>query len=348
MCDGGDTTSVALANDAPAARSYTRRMSVRRLTPLLAAAALAAVPLAGAGAQAPSTPDQRFVAELKSARQAGRPRSASCRRGASPSTRGAAQSMSRRRRRRRSPAPSYTSGARHRLRRKLWADQIPEIAASVSTATKLSAQAASQMRRADYNGARESIDLVLKASQAALTAFGVPLAKEFQATATYRELGNIQGWEEYLGLGAKVNAPIAKIVIGILGRPTANMGEAGGKKVGALAADHEACDLHAPGAERRVQLRLGQDRQRHHRVRPQPDDEGERVVCRLLRPEGGEGYKVPLEVLVDGRPPLIRRPHDEVALANSRRERRGTACRAAPGSCRASGSGGRSSSVDVR
>ncbi len=230
MCDGGDTISVALANEAPAARSYTRRMSVRRLTPLLAAAALAAVPLAGAGAQAPSTPDQRFVAELKSARQAGQaafrqlsPRSININKGRSSidvmkkakaeitSALGHLKSAAQ-------AAPEAVGGS------------DPEIAASVSTATKLSAQAASQMRRADYNGARESIDLVLKASQAALTAFGVPLAKEFQATATYRELGNIQGWEEYLGLGAKVNAPIAKIVIGILGRPTANMGEAGGKK----------------------------------------------------------------------------------------------------------------------
>ena len=49
-----------------------------------------------------------------------------------------------------------------------------------------------------FIGARQIAERVLA------PLFGVPLAQEFKATATYRELGNIEGWQEYLGLSAKV------------------------------------------------------------------------------------------------------------------------------------------------
>ncbi len=107
---------------------------------------------------------------------------------------------------------------------------MPRSPQAWASATTFSSQASKKARGGNYPGARADLKLAIDATGAALAKFGVPLAKEFQATVTYRELGNIQGWEEYLGLSAKVNAPIAKIVIGVLGRPTANAGEAGVKK----------------------------------------------------------------------------------------------------------------------
>lgn len=224
MCNGGDTTSVTVTNDAESHGSYARRMNMRLLTPVVAALSLAfIVPLAGASASASLSPDQRFVAGLKDARKASQV---------------AFQQLT--------PwnisidkvnkAKSEIAGALVHLRKASQAapgaigGSDAEIAASLRASTGLVAQASEDLRMGAYDRARKDVDLAIDATDEALAKFGVPLAKEFQATATYRELGNIQGWEEYLGLSARVNAPISKIVIGILGRPTANMGEAGAKK----------------------------------------------------------------------------------------------------------------------
>ncbi len=230
MCDGGDTASVALANDAVRARSYARRMSVRCLTPLLAAIALAAVPLAGATAAAPMSPDQLWVAELKGARQANQaalrqlsPRSISIDKGRDAVDKAQLAKTEI------GSALSHLKKATQAAPSAVGATDA-EIAASVVSATTFSSQASKKMRGGNYQGARADLKLAIDATGAALAKFGVPLGKEFQATVTYRELGNIQGWEEYLGLSAKANAPIAKIVIGVLGRPTANTGEAGVRK----------------------------------------------------------------------------------------------------------------------
>ena len=105
-----------------------------------------------------------------------------------------------------------------------------DIAASVLAASKALGVAATELRKGNYARARESLDSAVGAAQTATTIFGVPLAQEFKASATYRELANIEGWQEYLGLSAKVSAPIAKVAIGFAGRETANAAEPGGRR----------------------------------------------------------------------------------------------------------------------
>jgi len=212
-----------LTNDAAGLGSYGRQMGMRRLTPLLAAVALAAVPLAGAAAEASATPDQRFVSELKSARQAERlafrqltPWNISI----DKVNRAKAELRS---------ALEHLKSATQAATGAVGASDA-EIAENVRTATNFIALASKDLRKGDYEAARDSVDVALDANAVALARFGVPLAKEFQATTTYRELGNIEGWQEYLGLTAKVGAPIAKVVIGIAGRETANAEEPGGRR----------------------------------------------------------------------------------------------------------------------
>lgn len=105
-----------------------------------------------------------------------------------------------------------------------------DISSSVLATTKALAAAANELRKGNYIRARASLDSAIGTAQTAISLFGVPLAQEFKATATYRELANIEGWQEYLGLSAKVNAPIAKVAIGFAGRETANAGEPGGRR----------------------------------------------------------------------------------------------------------------------
>ena len=306
-------------------------MNMRKLALTVAALAVVAVPVAGATTTAAATPDQRFVFELKGARQAAQvafrqltPWNISIDKVAK-----AKSELTR--------ALDHLKSATQAATGAVGASEA-EIAGNVRTATNFIALASKDVRKGNYDAARDSVDVALDANSVALAKFGVPLAKEFQGD------GDLPRARQHRGLGGVPRAhgqgdrADREGSIGILGRPAANIGEVGAKKSRAVAADHEARDLHAPGAERRVQLRLGQDRQRHHRVRPQSDDEGQRGVCDLLRPQSVEGDEVPREVLVDGRPPLVRRPDDEVSLgASSRRERRGTACRAGPGFSRVSG-----------
>jgi hypothetical protein len=223
-------TSVASASDAAGTRSYGQHMNVRRLAPLLAVVALATVPFAGA-AQAPGTADQRFVAGLKSARLASQTafrqlarRSISIEKG-----RSSADVVSR--------AKAEIASALTHLKQ---ATQVapgaigasdPDIATSVRSAMTFGAQASKSARSGNYNGARKELGLEIDAINDALAKFGVPLASEFKVVGGYRELGNIQGWEEYLGLTAKSpGTSISKVVIGIAGRETANAAEPGGRR----------------------------------------------------------------------------------------------------------------------
>jgi hypothetical protein len=198
-------------------------MNTRRLTPVVAALFLAAVPLAGAGASAPMSPDQRWVSELKSARQAN-------------------QVVLRQ------LAPSSVSIGRANIlavlrvsvfHLKKAVQAAPEtigaadatIAESVSKATALTGQASSDVKKANYGGARKNLGLAIAAIGDALAKFGVPLASEFKVFGGYRELANIEGWQEYLGLTAKApGVVISRVVIGLAGRETANAAEPGGRR----------------------------------------------------------------------------------------------------------------------
>lgn len=196
----------------------------RRLVPIFAGLALAAVPIAGAAeSAAPLTPDQVFVVGLKDGRSAAlrafkllTPWSISTVRVTRARTelglavghvRKAAQAM-----------PNTVGGSQE------------DIATSVLGATKALATASTELRKGNYTRARENLDSAVGATQTALTLFGVPLAQEFKSSVAYRELGNIEGWQEYLGLSAKVASPIAKVAIGYAGRETANAAEPGGRR----------------------------------------------------------------------------------------------------------------------
>jgi len=190
---------------------------------MMAGLALAAVPLAGATAAAPATPDQRFVSELKSARQAEQlafrqltPWNISI-------------DKVNRAKLELSSALEHLKNATQAATGAVGASDA-EIAESVRTATNFVSLASKDLRKGNYEAVRDSVAVARDANAVALVRFGVPLAKEFQAFAVYSSFGTIQGFEEYFRLTAKVNAPISKVVIGISGRPTANVGEPGGKK----------------------------------------------------------------------------------------------------------------------
>jgi hypothetical protein len=195
----------------------------RRLAAALAGLALVAVPFATATAAAPTTADQRFAFELQDARKA----ALRAYKQLTPWSLTPAK-LTR--------AKTELTLARDHLRKATSAAPAAvgatdeEIATSVSSAAKTLAQASVELRKGSYERARGSIDSAVGAMQTAVTIFGVPLAREFQASVTYRELANIEGWQEYLGLSARVGAPIKKIVIGFAGRETANTAEPGARK----------------------------------------------------------------------------------------------------------------------
>jgi hypothetical protein len=199
--------------------------SSRRLAPILAGLALAVVPIAGAtdSATSAATGDQRFAVGLKDARKAAL-------RAFNQLTPWSMSTVKLTR------AKTELNLARDHLRKAT--DAAPtavgasqeDIAGSVVAAAKVLSTASTELRKGNYVRAREGIDSATGAIQTAITLFGVPLAKDFQASVTYRELGNIEGWQEYLGLSARAGAPISKIVVGFLGRETANAAEPGGRR----------------------------------------------------------------------------------------------------------------------
>jgi hypothetical protein len=207
-------------------------MNMKKLTPLVAVAALAAVPLSGATATAPLSPDQRFVGELKSARQASQvavrqlaPRGISV--GRANKTRSEIISTAREEI---TAVLSHLKNAAQAAPAAIGASDAA-IVKSVSSATTSSAQASNAMRKANYGGARKNLDLAIDSIGDALAKFGVPLASEFKVVGSYRELANIEGWQDYLGLTAKApGVAISKVVIGVAGRETANAAEPRGRR----------------------------------------------------------------------------------------------------------------------
>ena len=78
-----------------------------------------------------------------------------------------------------------------------------EIAASVGEAQTLSAQASKYLSSRNYVAARKTVGLAMDATDAALGKFGVPLASDFRVVGTFRDLGKVQSWENYIGVTAK-------------------------------------------------------------------------------------------------------------------------------------------------
>lgn len=197
-------------------------MNGRRLVPALAALSLLAVPLAGAMSAARLSPDQEWVFELRSSRASNQVAFTQLKPGnISPDEV--------------SKAKFEVSGAIGHLRKVARAAPATiggsddEIAASVREAQTLSAQAAKYLNSRNYPTARKTVGLAMGATDAALRMFGVPLASDFRVVAAFRELGKVQGWEDYIGLNAKAPGyTISKVVIGLAGRETANAAESGG------------------------------------------------------------------------------------------------------------------------
>jgi hypothetical protein len=196
-------------------------MNGRRLVPILAALSMAAVPLAGAMSAARLSPDQEWVFELRSSRASNQTAFTQLKPGSiSP------EEVSK--------ATLEVSGAIGHLKKvarvaPATVGTTDEIAASVREAQTQSAQASKSLNSRNYAAARKSVDLAMDATDAALAMFGVPLASDFRVVATFRELGKVQGWEDYIGLYAKApGMTISKVVIGLAGRETANAAEARG------------------------------------------------------------------------------------------------------------------------
>ncbi len=197
-------------------------MNGRRLVPVMAALSLVVVPLAGAISAARLSPDQEWVFELRSSRASNQVALTQLKPGGvTPDEL--------------SKAKLEVSGAIAHLKKAARVAPATigasddEIAASVREAQTLGAQASKSLSSRSYATARRNVDLAMDATDEALAMFGVPLASDFRVVANYRELGNIQGWEEYLGLNAKApGMTISKVVIGLAGRETANAAEPGG------------------------------------------------------------------------------------------------------------------------
>jgi hypothetical protein len=206
--------------------------SLRRLATICAGLALVAVPFAGATSSAtPVSPDQRWVTELKSARQANQAALRQLAQGSISVDRGRDSAE-----KTKLAKAEIVSAVAHLKK----ATQVaPEaigasddaIATAVSSATTYSAKASQEVRTGSVPAARKDLALAIGAIGGALATFGVPLASDFKAVTSYRELGSVQGWERYMGLTARApGVAIAKVVIGLLGRETANAGEPGGRR----------------------------------------------------------------------------------------------------------------------
>ena len=195
-------------------------MNGRRLVPILAALSLIAVPLAGAVSSAKLSPDQEWAFELRSSRASNQVASTQLKPGSiTPEEVGKAKfevaDAIRRLKKVDRVAPATIGGSN------------AEIAAKVREAQTLSAQASKQLNSRSYAPARASVELAMKATDAALAMFGVPPSERLPGWwGPYRELANIQGWEQYMGLTVKApGKTISKVVIGLAGRETANAAE---------------------------------------------------------------------------------------------------------------------------
>jgi hypothetical protein len=195
--------------------------SLRRLASIGAALALVVVPLAGAMSAAQMSPDQTWAFEMRSSRASNQVAFAQLKPGKiSPEEVDKAKfevSDSVKHLRKAVQVAPQTIGA------------TPEIATSVGEAQKLTAQASKQLNSRNYAAARKTIDLAMDATDDALKQFGVPLASDFRVVGTFRDLGRVESWENYVGITAKApGVAISKVVIGVAGREAANASEPGG------------------------------------------------------------------------------------------------------------------------
>jgi hypothetical protein len=196
--------------------------SLRRLASICAVLALVGVPFAGAMSAARLSPDQQWVFELRSSRASNQVVFTQLKPGKiSP------EEVSK--------AKFEVSDAIAHLKKavlvapKTIGASDADIAASVGEAQTLSAQASKFLSSRNYPTARKTIDLAMDATDEALGKFGVPLASDFRVIGTYRDLGRVETWENYVGVTAKApGVAISKIVIGLAGRETANASEPGG------------------------------------------------------------------------------------------------------------------------
>jgi len=195
---------------------------LRRLATICAGLACVTVPFAGAMSAAQMSPDQQWVFELKSSRASNQVAFTQLKPGKiSPDEV--------------SKAKLEVSGAIAHLKK---AVQVAvqtigasdaEIAASVGEAQTLGAQASKYLSTRKYVPARKAVGLAMDATDDALRKFGVPLASDFRVVGTFRDLGRVESWENYVGITAKApGVAISKVVIGIAGRETANASEPGG------------------------------------------------------------------------------------------------------------------------
>jgi hypothetical protein len=197
------------------------KTSLRRLAFICAVLALVGVPFAGAQS-ARLSPDQQWVFELKSSRASNQVAFTQLKPGKiSPEEIGKAKFEV-------SDAIAHLKKAVQVAPKTIGASNA-EIAAGVGEAQKLSAQASKQLGSRSYAAGRRTIDLAMDATDDALRKFGVPLASDFRVIGTFRDLGRVESWENYVGVTAKApGIAISKVVIGIAGRETANASEPGG------------------------------------------------------------------------------------------------------------------------
>jgi hypothetical protein len=190
----------------------------------LAALTLAVAVTAGAAPSAGKTADQRFVAELASARTVSRSAFRQLK-GTPPTIDGVNKAKTDL-----TVAQKHLRAASALAPQTIGGAESESVLTGLKTATTETNVASTSVKKGDYDGARVSIGEAISATTATQSSFGVPLAKDFTAFAVYRDFSNILGFEEFQGLTARVGAPIAKIVFGLAGRETANMSESGGKR----------------------------------------------------------------------------------------------------------------------
>lgn len=190
----------------------------------LGVAMLIAVVPAGGAPSVAKTADQRFVTELASARTVSKS-AAKQLRGTPPSIEGVSKAKAAL-----AQALKHLRAASSLAPQTVGATQSEPVVTGLQDARVATSAASAGVKKGDYDGARIAIDDATAAMAVAQSSFGVPVAKDFSAFAVFRDFSNIQGFEDFLGLTAKVNMPIAKIVFGLAGRETANMGEPTGKR----------------------------------------------------------------------------------------------------------------------
>jgi hypothetical protein len=201
-------------------------MTCLRITAVIgiALSTIAVGSIAGAAATAPKTADQKFVDALKDARALAK-KSFRQIKGSPPTFEGVKQAKANL-----TQTRKLIGRANGLAPQTVGATASEDVLDDLKAGSTAAREATASLSSGDYEGARRSINEAVAAIGAAQTSFGIPLAKEFNAFAVYRDFSRIEGFDDFLGFSAKVNAPIAKIVFGLAGRETANMAETGGRR----------------------------------------------------------------------------------------------------------------------